>query len=225
MSVKRAAVATTLGLAAASLATQGLVSGAVAADSRGVSGEVSLDCLLQPFVEGFRYEGPMAVKASRVGDSYELLAQMPSIPGIAPVAIDGGRMRVVLEGSVGKEPFTLTGTRSVDAEASSPVPVPDLVGTIPAIDGDVELSKFTFEFDEMMGLTIEAGCDPWKATGLGELTAGAEPGAVTSTEEASADVITVDDEGSAMPLILGGGAVVLALGGVAAWFVSRRRPA
>lgn len=229
MHVKRAAVTAGLSLATVSLATLGLTSPAHAAETRSASGEPTFDCILQPFKSAFPYSGPLTLTATESEGAVKLAAELSDIPGLAPVDIEGGKMRMSLEGTIGSTPFELTGKSTVDAAMHADVAVPTLTGEVPVAAGNVVLTKFTFEFDEMMGLDITSGCDAGRGAELGLLSAGAPADASDETTQAASaekgDAEAKDEESSAMPMILGGGAAVVVLGGAAAWFVGSRRTA
>lgn len=192
--------------------------GAEKSGGRGVQGEVTFDCLLEPFKSAFRYEGAVSVQAPKGGGTdapMNLVATLPELPGIAPVAIENGAMRVSLKGTVGADEFTLTGARTVNAGANEDVAVPEMTGEVPAAAaGEFAVTNFAFEFDEMMGLVINADCDASKGASMGSMKA---VGAAVATpvaksedvEEASAES---DDEGLPMALMVGVPVALVAVG-------------
>lgn len=183
---------------------------------RGIQGEVTFDCLLEPFKSAFRYEGAISVQAPKATSEdapVSLVATMPELPGIAPVAIENGTMRVSLKGKMGDEKFKLTGSRTVNAGANEDVAVPEMTGEVPAAaSGDISVTNFTFEFDEMMGLVIDADCDPSKGASMGAMKT---VGAAAATPKAKAEQVeeaAADDEGMPMALLVSVPVALLAVG-------------
>lgn len=194
---------------------------------RGVQGEVTFDCLLEPFKSAFRYEGAVSVQAPKPGSDsapMSLVASLPELPGIAPVAIENGTMRVSLKGTVGEDEFTLTGSRTVNAGANEDVALPEMTGEVPAAaSGEFAVTNFTFEFDEMMGLVINADCDPSKGASMGSMKAVGATAAtpVVKSDDATEASAESEDEALPMALLVGVPAGLVAVG--AGVFVLRGR--
>lgn len=236
-SKKYAAVLT---LAVAAPLLLGSTSPAAAKDAaplRGVAGEVTFDCLLQPFSSGFRYEGRVELAMSGRGDEAALMTgSLPKLPGIAPVLIEKGGMKVVLSGTVDGEPFELRGSTPVDTGPNESVPVPDvngrLAGTVDSIgtEADVKLTGFDLAMDEQMDLTITAECEVSKGANLGSLSLGGTVGRARSAEDPGAEAPAAsvgdaaqEEAGSAVPTALWGVPALLVVGGLAFWLGGRSR--
>lgn len=190
-------------------------------------GNVTFDCLLLPFQSAFRYEGQVSVAGPRdfePGTTVELVGKFPKLPGIAPVPIENGKMRVSATGTVGGQEMELRATHTVNSEANAEVVMPRLTGQVQLDDADaqIQLTGFNFAFDEMMNINITADC---------EATKGGVIGAMASASGASADggdsetkAAAGDEEG--MPaIVLGGGALAVVAAGLLFWFSRRARRA
>lgn len=161
------------------------------ADAASVRGDVTFDCILDPFRSGFRYAGPATVSATPTadGEGMELTATLPDLPGIAPVAIEDGTMHVTLEGTMGGAPVELTATSSVTAEPKAEVPMPEVSGSVvtDVADPELELTGFGFAFDKMMNIEISADCEATDGGNMGVLDAeGDEAADAGSTGDADA---------------------------------------
>lgn len=185
---------------------------------RAVTGEVTFDCLLEPFKSAFRYEGVISVKAPQAGSDgapAALVATLPELPGIAPVAIESGQMRVSLKAKMGGDAVTLTGSRTVNAGANENVAVPEMSAEVPDSAADkFSVSSFMFEFDEMMGLDIRADCDASKGASMGSMKSGGESALTPVAQQKVVETSTApaEDEGLPMALLVGVPAGLLAVG-------------
>lgn len=135
-------------------------------DAKGTpaKGKVTFDCVLSPpFNTKFTYDVTATVAGARAkeGDTtVNLAADFTKMPGLAPVPIVDGKMRVETTGTVGGKAVTFTGSSTVNAAPNETVAVPRMTATVEtdATEAEVELKTFHFEFDEMSGLEIFADC-------------------------------------------------------------------
>lgn len=174
-------------------------------------GDVTFDCILQPFRSAFRYQGRASISGQPGAEAgaMELTASFPDLPGIAPVPIDGGTMHVSVKGTMGGEPLELTSTSTVNAEPKAEVPLPQLSGVVQAdpADAAVELTTFRFAFEEMMGIEISADCEATDGAHLGRMRAGAGGPEETAADDAAegtegtAGTAAVAESGPSLPLL------------------------
>ncbi len=147
------------------------------------AGKVVFDCVLQPFDTHFDYEPAASVSGARpsAGSPVGLLARFGDLPGIAPVPIDG-RMDVTATLTVAGKAVTVKGSRDVKAAPESPVPVPDLTGSVAADEDELSVSVDSFAFN-FPSYSIDASCTPTSGSDLGTMTvgAGSAPGGGTSS--------------------------------------------
>lgn len=188
------------------------------------SGDVTFDCLLLPFNSAFQYKSPVKLSTTTNDEgSLDVKAAVNALPGIAPVEIDGGKMTVTLEGTMAGQEMLLKGKSTVKEAANAPVEVPVLTGTAPLAEGgdEISLSRFTFAFEEMMGLVIEASCD---TSGDGDLKT---VGDVSGSDENSAAAAVGDqaDGGSNVLVLAGliGVPVALLVAALLVWLPRRKR--
>lgn len=140
-------------------------------------GVIEFACVLSPpFNTEFDYNADVSVSGARAdaGDSkVNLAATFTELPGLAPVPIDNGKMRIMVDGTVDGEAVSFTGNSTVNAGPNASVPVPRLTATVEteADEAEVLIDTFRFEFDEMAGLEIFADCDA-KDNVLGTMTIG-----------------------------------------------------
>ena len=201
-----------------------------AAKGGSVQGQVAFDCLLLPFNSAFRYEGPATIGApSEAGaEGLALTGQFPEIPGIAPVAIENGNMRIWTKGTAGGNEVELKGATVVNAGASQPVPLPEMEGVVQGVDAatEVELSSFGFEFDEMMGLDISAQCDAVDSgkAGTFALKSSASASDDSKADEPSAALGEAAEGGNdtLVKVALWGVPVALLVAGVLVWLPRRK---
>lgn len=209
-------------------------------------GKVTFGCTLSaPFNTKFDYVADVAVHGARAaeGDSkVSLAADFSKMPGLAPVAINDGKMRVESKGSVDGKAVTFTGNSTVNAGPNEAVAVPRMSASVDtdATTADVKLDSFRFEFDEMQGLAISAECSSTKGAAVGAMTIGVgdvdEPGDgngdgggggdAGGTTAGGTTTLPKTGGGDAMPVIA---LWALALGvvgaGLLVWMPAQRRSA
>ncbi len=211
-------------------------------DAKGTpaKGTVTFDCVLSPpFNTKFKYEATATVHGARAkeGDTkVNLAADLTKMPGLAPVPIVDGKMRVETKGTVDGSPVTFKGSSTVNAGPNETVPVPRMTATVEtdATEAEVELEAFRFEFDEMSGLEIFADCTTSKgALGAMKMAVGdldqdppGGPGGPgdNSTTPGGTTTLPKTGGGDAMPVIA---LWALALGvvgaGLLVWMPTQRR--
>jgi hypothetical protein len=148
------------------------------------SGKTTFSCVLETLGSPFDFTPSISVQGARAkeGDStVKLSATMTEIPGLAPVPIDNGTMKVVLSGKMDGKAVEFKGQSSVNAASYGTVPVPTLTAQMStsAESAKVEITKFFFDFGEMSGLKVYANCNPSSGASLGEARFGV--GALAST--------------------------------------------
>ncbi|TIC88055.1 hypothetical protein E8D34_07135 [Nocardioides sp. GY 10113] len=140
-------------------------------------GVVSFACVLNPLGSDFDYEPTIAVYGSRESaddDEVALWAEMSDMPGLAPVPIENNAMEVTLNAVVGGTKVALTASSMVNAAIKAKVAVPTLKAsmTSDAEEMDVEITGYSFDFEPMSGLDIDAPCEVADGAALGTLTVG-----------------------------------------------------
>lgn len=190
-------------------------------------GKATFDCLLLPFQSAFRYEGNVSIAGPgdfEPGSTVEVVGRFPKLPGIAPVPIDGGKMQATAIVTLGGQDVELKATHTVNAEPKAEVPMPRLTGRVALADPgvSVELKRFSFIFDKMMGIVISADCEATDGANLGAMTSGDSD--ADSDADVSTQAATTEDEGMSA-VVLGGGALAVVAAGALFWFSRRARRA
>ncbi|QCX27607.1 LPXTG cell wall anchor domain-containing protein [Nocardioides jishulii] len=188
------------------------------------------------FTKAYDYKVKVTVAGARAEEGSSkvtIAADFGDIPGLAPVPISNGNMRVTSKLSLDGTEVEVKGSSSVNAAANQPVPVPRLTGT-GTVEGDsakVEVKTFNFEFDKISGADVAADCTSDNGT-VGTMTMGVgdiddlEPPSRGGNGGTGGGTTTLPQTGGgdAMPVI---GLWALALGvigaGLLVWMPRQRR--
>lgn len=142
-------------------------------DKKGVAakGTVKFACFLRTLNSPFKYEPKATMSGSRAkatDSKVSLKLNFTDIPGLAPLPIENGTMKVTAQALVGGKKVSFAETSTVNAETYGKVPVPTMTSTITTDEEklSVEITAFKFDFGEMAGTQIYSDC-----TGGGKLSA------------------------------------------------------
>lgn len=134
-------------------------------------GVAKFDCKLQTLGSPFTYNPTVSMTGTRVkadDSKVSLKLSLSEIPGLAPVPIDNGAMKIDAEAMVGGKKVAFTHSSKVTVPSYGKVPVPTLTSTVTSDEAKmpVKITAFKFDFGEMSGLTVYSEC-----TGGGTLSA------------------------------------------------------
>lgn len=140
------------------------------------SGQVTLKCQMKgSFTKAYDSKVKVTVAGARAtadDAKVTLAADFGDIPGLAPVPITDGTMRVFSTLLIGDKESTVKGSSVVNAAANEPVPVPRMTGEV-KLDGErhkVTVKSFRFEFDPIAGAEVAADCT--ESASIGTMTVG-----------------------------------------------------
>lgn len=134
-------------------------------------GTAKFACKLQTLGSPFNYNPTVSMAGSRAkaGDSkVTLKVNFSDIPGLAPLPIENGTMKVNASAMVGGKKVSFAESSTVNAPTYGEVPVPTMTATITTDEDElpVEITAFKFDFGEMAGLNVYSEC-----SGGGKLSA------------------------------------------------------
>lgn len=134
-------------------------------------GSAKFACKLQTLGSPFEYNPTVSVTGMRAksGDSkVSLRADFSDIPGLAPLPIENGTMKINAEALIGGKKVSFASTSTINVPTKAPVPVPTQTATVTFKEDKmaVEITAFKFDFGQMAGTQIYSEC-----TGGGKLSA------------------------------------------------------
>ncbi len=161
-------------------------------------GTTTYACTLEPFNSDFDYRADITLNAMRATEGaakVALAATFTDLPGIAPVPITNGTMKVTADFDLGGSAVTLTGSSTVNAAAKAKVPVPTLTGTFTSTQESMKVAAkgFTFDFGDMGGIVVKAACSAKSGAELSKMTVGV--GALDDTDPTSSTTDAVGGGG------------------------------
>ena len=122
----------------------------------------SFTCTLPMFSRTMAYPTTAELTAQRVSPgSVQLTMKLGSMPGLAPVPLNGAATGLTVTATVAGQPVTLTGSHSVTVGPSAPIPMPVVTGT--AATSAASLPVTVTKVDAMssaMGLDVAVHCTP-----------------------------------------------------------------
>ncbi len=122
----------------------------------------SFTCTLPMFSRSMAYPTTAELTAQRVSPgSVRLTIKLGSMPGLAPVPLNGAATSLTVTATVAGQPVTLTGSHSVTVGPSAPIPMPVVTGT--AGTSAASLPVTVTKVDAMssaMGLDVAVHCTP-----------------------------------------------------------------
>lgn len=127
-------------------------------------GTAKFSCTLETLGSPFTYDPKVTMSGSRekAGDSkVSLRATFTDIPGLAPLPIENGTMKINAEALVGGKKVSFSSTSTVNVATKAKVPVPTLTSSVTTDEEklSVEITAFKFDFGEMSGIQIYSDCD------------------------------------------------------------------
>lgn len=134
-------------------------------------GAAKFACVLQTLGSPFEYNPAVTMSGTRAkaGDSkVTLQANFTDIPGLAPLPIENGTMKITASAVVGGKKVSFAQSSTINVATKAKVPVPTLTATVTTDDDKlpVEITAFKFDFGVMSGIQIYSEC-----TGSGKLSA------------------------------------------------------
>ncbi len=197
-------------------------------------GKVSFSCVLQELGSPFDYKPTVTMSGSRASaddSKVSLRLNFSKIPGLAPLPIENGRMKVTAKAEVGGKKVSFAETSTVNAPSYGEVAVPTMTASITTDEDelDVEITGFDFDFGEMAGVKIYSECKgsgklSKMVVGIGD-DGGDDPGDTGDTNTTSTSTSSLPKTGSGAPLLMFGlwASAFVLLGGALFLFLPRRR--
>lgn len=126
-------------------------------------GAAKFDCKLQTLGSPFTYNPTVSMTGTRAkagASKVSLKLNFSEIPGLAPVPIDNGAMKIDAAALVGGKKVAFTHSSKVTVPSYGKVPVPTLTASVTSDQAKmpVEITAFKFDFGEMSGLTVYSEC-------------------------------------------------------------------
>ena len=119
-------------------------------------------CTLPMFSRTMAYPTTAELTAQRVSSgSVRLTMKLGSMPGLAPVPLNGAETSLTVTAAVAGQPVTLTGKHSVTVGPSAPIPMPAVTADVATSAASLPVTVTKVDaISSAMGLDVAVHCTP-----------------------------------------------------------------